>query len=92
MQGDCIAMRVLPNVTLVGEATMGILSDNLYKDLPNGWEISLSNEIYLDPQGELYEDIGIPPDVEIPVFGKEDLKCLFKEGLTKTIDLLLAKG
>jgi hypothetical protein len=54
-----LAMRSLPQVTLVGEATMGIFSDELYRSLPNGWEFSLSNEIYLAPNDELFEMTGV---------------------------------
>lgn len=67
-----LAMRVLPQVTLVGEATMGILSDELDRLLPNGWTFSLSNEIYLTPDNELFEETGIPPDVVSPFMPLED--------------------
>jgi carboxyl-terminal processing protease len=31
--------------------------------LPNGWKFSLSNEIYTDVHGRVFEVSGIPPDV-----------------------------
>ncbi len=67
-----LAMRSLPQVTLVGEATMGIFSDELYRSLPNGWEFSLSNEIYLAPNEESFEVTGVPPDVFSPFLSRED--------------------
>ena len=67
-----LAMRSLPRVTLVGQATMGIFSDELYRRLPNGWRFSLSNEAYLTPDGTSFEATGIQPDVFSPVLSQED--------------------
>jgi carboxyl-terminal processing protease len=80
------AMRACPNVVQVGEPTLGILSDNLYKRLPNGWELSLSNELYLAPDGALYEASGIPPAVEAPVFDPADVRG----GLRLAVDCAVA--
>ena len=60
-----LSMRALPNVTQIGELTDGSLSDMLSKPLPNGWSLSLSNEVYLDSKGIGWEGVGIPPDVAI---------------------------
>ncbi len=60
-----LALKVLPNVTLIGEQTYGIFSDTLDKELPNGWEFSLTNEQYLSAEGVSYEQIGIPPNIEV---------------------------
>ena len=83
-----IAMRALPNVTHVGEATRGALSDALYKPLPNGWWISLSNEVYLDADGMAWEGRGIRPEVEIEVFSKADVTRGHPEAVRRVIDLL----
>jgi carboxyl-terminal processing protease len=64
-----LAMRALPNVTHVGGRTRGILSDMLIKSLPNGWTVSLSNELYLDHRKRSFEWTGIPPDVPLLVRG-----------------------
>ncbi len=60
-----LAMRALPNVTQLGEPTDGSLSDELSKPLPNGWTLTLSNEVYLDSEGKLWEGVGIAPDVAV---------------------------
>jgi carboxyl-terminal processing protease len=60
-----LSMRALPNVTQIGEPTDGSLSDMLSKPLPNGWSITLSNEVYLDSSGLGWEGIGIPPHVPV---------------------------
>jgi len=66
-----ISMRALPNVTHVGQRTEGILSDELLKPLPNGWRLSLSNEIYLDSEKESWEAVGIPPEIKFQVRAKK---------------------
>jgi hypothetical protein len=58
-----LALRALPGVTLLGQPTAGMLSDNLHKPLPNGWEVSLSNETYTSHDGCVFEGTGVPPDV-----------------------------
>lgn len=68
-----LTMRVLPNVTQVGTATRGALSDRLTKVLPDGSDFSISNEIYLDAHGVLFEAVGIPPHVPLEIFPASDL-------------------
>ncbi|MBL4871331.1 MAG: S41 family peptidase [Robiginitomaculum sp.] len=67
-----LSLRSLPNVTHIGEATRGALSDKLVKTLPNGWDITLSNEVYKDHQGMVWEGTGIQPHEEIQVFDLND--------------------
>ena len=68
-----LSLRPYSNVTHVGTATRGALSDVLAKVLPNGWSLSLSNEIYLDHQGVSWEGRGIDPEIPIDVFPPEHL-------------------
>ncbi len=63
-----MALRTQPHVTHLGEPTRGALSDVFSHRLPNGWQLNLSNEVYLDAEGRHWEAAGIPPDVDIPVF------------------------
>ena len=58
-----LMMRVLPNVTVVGDTTMGIFSDTHVNHLPNGWEFRLSIKKTADHEGIWLEDRGITPDV-----------------------------
>lgn len=67
-----LTLRKQPHVTQVGEATRGALSDALSRSLPNGWQINLSNEVYLDAASHHWEGLGIPPDVQMPVFLEHD--------------------
>jgi C-terminal processing protease CtpA/Prc len=54
-----------PDIKRFGSSTNGVFSEMLWKNLPNGWEFSLSNEIYSDPYGKIYEILGVPPNFEI---------------------------
>ncbi|MEL6761682.1 MAG: S41 family peptidase [Myxococcota bacterium] len=76
-----IAMNELPNVTSVGSRTYGALSDSLVRTLPNGWLVSLSNEVYESPAGEAYERAGVPPDVVT----LDDPDAGFYENLAKAL-------
>jgi len=67
-----LALRCRRQVTLVGSSTLGIISDNLRKRLPNGWTVSISNEIYSAPDGSIPEGRGIAPDVPTVVFDPND--------------------
>ncbi len=63
-----LALRALPQVKHVGQTTRGALSDALEKSLPNGWRWSLSNEIYKDAAGQMFEGRGIAPSETFTVF------------------------
>lgn len=67
-----LSMRALPNVTHVGEKTSGGLSDILSKQLPNGWTLNLSNELYLDKDNIGWESLGIAPELVKPVYLTEN--------------------
>lgn len=54
-----------PNIKLIGSKTNGIFSEILWKELPVGWEFSLSNEIYTDTNGKTYEGTGVPVNQEM---------------------------
>lgn len=90
--GDIFAlcMRSLPHVTLVGQPSTGILSDNLKKQLPNGWLTSISNEYYCSADGRLFEGPGVPVDVETPVFVKEDFRAGYHIAVDKALELAQA--
>jgi carboxyl-terminal processing protease len=82
-----LAMMTLPQVTRIGEPTLGILSDNLYKRLPNGWEVGLSNERYEAADGELYEGSGIPPQIPVEVWRAGDLRGGYRRAIEVAVEL-----
>jgi hypothetical protein len=61
-----LGFRVLPKSRLFGQPTLGVFSDMLMKKLPNGWWVTLSNEIYRAADGQVYEAKGVPPHVRSP--------------------------
>lgn len=60
-----LAAHQYQNIKIVGSRTAGIFSEILWKELPNGWEFSLSNETYTDPKGKIYEATGVPVSYEM---------------------------
>lgn len=81
-----LSMRALPNVTHIGSATRGSLSDMLFKRLPNKWCLSLSNEIYLDANEEHWEGAGIPPQIDIEVLSANDPQNSLMAAIRKIVD------
>lgn len=67
-----LALRQNPNVIQIGKTTRGAFSTPLAKRLPNGWLLELSNEIFAAPDGTVYEETGLPPQVDIAVYPDED--------------------
>ncbi|MBN2348455.1 MAG: S41 family peptidase [Bacteroidales bacterium] len=82
-----LAMKTLPNVTVVGDTTNGSFSYSLMRELPNGWSFSLSTEIVATPDMKIYEGVGIPPDVVI-VNSQNDFDNRNDIMLMKAIDIL----
>jgi carboxyl-terminal processing protease len=76
-----LAASAIPTVTLMGEPTQGILSDNLFHRLPCGWEVSLSNEVYETLEGRCFESVGVPPAQPLPELGATDLLSDLRAGL-----------
>ncbi len=67
-----LAMRVLPHVTVVGDATSGVFADVYGDRMPNGWRFSVSYKLFLDPTGFCWEGIGVPADLR-QTNSKEDI-------------------
>jgi hypothetical protein len=68
-----LAMRNLPNVTIVGDTTGGGLGAPTGAELPNGWGYRFSCSRTLSPSGENFED-GVPPDVAINISASDEQK------------------
>ncbi len=83
-----LSLRALPNVTHVGSRTRGALSDVLTKQLPNGWTITLSNEVYLDREGISWEGEGIKPHHEWQVFEEANPFSGHMPAIERTIALI----
>lgn len=83
-----LCLQAIPTVTLAGQATTGMLSDNLNKPLPNGWELSLSNEVYESCEGVCYEGVGVPPDHPLTVLTEDDCTGTLQQSLQDAVALL----
>lgn len=57
--------RELPEVTVLGEPTNGSISTMIGQELRNGWFVTLPVQEVEGPRGEVWEGVGIPPDVEV---------------------------
>lgn len=60
-----MAMTTLPQVTHIGEHTVGAFSDVVTRELPNGWVYSLSIGDWRNADGVSFEGIGIVPTIEV---------------------------
>jgi len=80
-------MDVLPNVTIVGDTTMGIFSDTRVEKLPNGWEYRLSIMKTTNHEGVWLEGKGIDPDVFVKNT-EDDIKQGVDRVLEKAIDFV----
>ncbi len=83
----CLAMKVIPNVTFVGDTTAGAFSNQINREMPNGWGYSLSIGQWVDANGISYEGIGLAPNVVV-LNQKSDVLSGTDEALEKGIDLL----
>ncbi|GAA0734135.1 hypothetical protein GCM10009430_49020 [Aquimarina litoralis] len=86
-----LCMKDLPYVTIVGEHTAGAFSTILTHKLPNGAEMGLSNEIYSDAQGEVFEIVGIGPENsenQIPFLLTIDFQEEKDSGIDRAMELL----
>lgn len=83
-----MAMKTFPNVIVVGDVTRGAFSDVLDKNLPNGWQLGLSNEVYKDINGTNWEGKGISPDVYIPIFSRDSIFTSHAEAIREIIQLI----
>lgn len=62
-EGFVLAMRTVPNVTIVGDSTAGGSGLPLARELPNGWTYRFSASIWYDVSHAPFEEIGLAPDV-----------------------------
>ncbi len=85
-----LCLKDLPNITIVGQNTNGVFSSVLTHRLPNGAFINLSNQIYTDNSGNVFEGVGIDPnqDNRVPFLSTYDLDNSIDSGIEKSLDIL----
>ena len=82
-----LAIRQLPQVTILGDRTNGIFSYQLEKELPNGWEYCLSYQVYFSADMVCYEGKGVPVDIEL-LNRKSDIENGVDPLITRALALL----
>lgn len=82
-----LAMQELANVTQLGDFTSGAFSDNIARELPNGWFCFMSIGDYRAADGKSYEGIGVQPDVFL-LNTKADIQSGKDLCLEKALELL----
>ncbi len=70
------ALKSLPNVTVIGQPTSGSVSDALDFTLPNGWQGTLSHQVYTDNRQNMLENYGVQPETELPTYSIYDLQMV----------------
>ena len=82
-----MAMKELPNVTIIGDTTAGNLSGRMERELPNGWIYTVSVQKIVSPDGISYEGRGIPPDIPA-VTTRRDIATLRDPILERAMEAL----
>ncbi|MEW7278765.1 S41 family peptidase [Aquimarina sp. 2201CG1-2-11] len=85
-----LCMKDLSYVTIVGDHTNGVFSDILPHALPNGALLGLSNEVYSDANGKVFEAIGVGPSEEnkVSLFSNDDFMNEKDSAIEKAIEIL----
>lgn len=82
-----MAMKQLPNVTIVGDTTAGNLSGRMERELPNGWIYTVSVQKIVSPEGISYEGVGLPPDIPVATT-RRDIEALRDPILERGIEVV----
>lgn len=89
--GETFAMALMgrkPRAVRIGLNTQGVFSDVLVRTLPNGWHFHLPNEVYYTKDGKSFDGAGIPPDIEVSFFSREDIRNGRDSALDEALKLL----
>lgn len=81
-----LAMHTRADVTFVGDTTGGGSGNPIGRELPNGWILRVPRWRQATPAGEVYEGIGLAPDVFTSV-GAEDQDRILERGIQLLIDV-----
>lgn len=79
-----LAMRVLPNVTSIGENTGGCFATYYPEKLMNGWTLTMPWSYVVDQNDFCWEGMGVPPNIR-KLNTKEDIAA----GNDKVLELAL---
>ena len=80
-----LMLKAFPHVVQLGEPTRGCLSSFLNKSIPNGFHLTLSNEVYESPEGVCAEGGGVQPDMPFVVFDPKNLDRSYPIALARSL-------
>jgi hypothetical protein len=83
-----LGLQARQQAIFIGERSYGAFSDALFKTLPNGWGITLSNERYMNIQGKSYEKVGFPVNKSFEFLNIENINNGVDLALKAAIDSL----
>jgi len=86
-----LCLKDFSYVTIVGENTNGAFSTILEHVLPNGATVGLSNEVYSDAQGAIFEVVGIGPENQenrVPFLSTLDFQEERDSGMDRALEIL----
>jgi hypothetical protein len=89
--GETFTMALMErklHLTRIGLNTQGVFSDVLIRHLPNGWRFDLPNEVYLTSGGKAFDVTGVPPDIRLNFFSREDLRDNRDAALEEALKIL----
>lgn len=82
-----LAMKRIANVRLVGDTTSGAFSDAIVREMPNGWQFTVSVGDFRNADGQNLEGIGVAPDIFIRNT-RQDIEAGHDLMLEKAMELL----
>jgi len=66
-----LAMRTLPQVTIVGSRTAGVFADIFTDTLSGGWQFAIPYTLHTDHLGRSWEGVGLVPDLYVSADPRE---------------------
>lgn len=66
-----LVIRILPHVTVIRDITGGGIGNPIWRELPNGWIYRLSRWQELTPDMEMFEGIGLMPDILVGILDED---------------------
>jgi hypothetical protein len=83
-----LGLQARGNVIFIGEQSNGSYSDILEKQLPNGWILGLSHELYRDSNGANHEIKGFPVSKKIEFLNLNDVESGRDNAIEEAITIL----
>jgi C-terminal processing protease CtpA/Prc len=88
-EGFVWSLKSRPNVTVVGRPTAGAVVGSETILLPGGWKLTLPTHAGWGPDGRIFRDQKLVPDVAVPLT-RRDLCANFDSDLARALNILAA--